>query len=318
MPRRRKTEIGPAVALAERGAKRRKTGKLGDNRVEQTTLKRYRQHALWFWQWCVAFGYAYLGTWSDLDSCCADYIEFLWDANQNLSLATDTLSSLQHFLHRRGELKHSWSLITVWRLKEPPCRAPPMSKVTALAMAAQLAFLMSLPGPALGVLLGFFGLLRTGEIFKLTTKDIVFKPDLAGMILNLGSTKGGKRKGVTEFVVIDDMVTVWAAFFWLKGRHPDASVIDCTPAVWRKLFSAVLAALKLTALDLRPYSLRRGGATCMFTETGSLALTVERGRWKHTRTAQLYLVEGALALQNTTLHPHTSAALSQLASRWTF
>ena len=193
-----------------------------------------------------------------------------------------------------------------------------MDFLLSMCLAAHMAFIMSLPGPALGILLGFFGLLRTGEIFKLTSKDIVFKPDRSGLILNLGSTKGGKRKGVTEFVVIDEMTTVWAAYIWIQGRHPDAAIIDCTPAVWRRLFSAVLTALKLVSLELRPYSLRRGGATCMFTETGSLSLTVERGRWKHSRTAQLYLVEGALALQNTTLHPDTSAALAQLASPWTF
>ena len=43
------------MALAERGAKRQRTGKLGDNRVELAPLKRYKQHAVWFWQWacCV-------------------------------------------------------------------------------------------------------------------------------------------------------------------------------------------------------------------------------------------------------------------------
>ena len=154
-----------------------------------------------------------------------------------------------------------------------------MSRVCALAPAAHLVFVMQHPGPAVGVLLGFFGLLGTGKKIKLRTKDVFFKPDKAGMVLNLGGTKGGKQKGVTEYVVVDDVTTMWAVLYWLQGRHPEALFVDCAPAVWRKLFIAAIAALNLGSPDLRPYSLRRGGATDMFTSTGSLALAMGRGRW---------------------------------------
>ena len=124
MPRRRTAEVEPAVALDARAARRRNIGALRQNRVDANTYKRYAIHAVWFHRWCLILGHSHLETLCGLDTACGDYIEFLWGANQNLSLATGTLSALQHFLHERGTNTQRWSLIAVWRSTEPPCRAP--------------------------------------------------------------------------------------------------------------------------------------------------------------------------------------------------
>ena len=42
----------------------------------------------------------------------------------------------------------------------------------------------------------------------------------------------------------------------------------------------------------RPYSLRRGGATNLFGESGSLDTMAERGRWASVPTARRYIDDG--------------------------
>ena len=194
MPRRAKADIEPVEALETRAAKRRRMGTLRASRVEAATAARYYMHVYWFHAWCALQGYAVLDSWEQLDATCGDYLGFLWDANQNLSLAADTLSGLQHLLEKRHGLQNSWALLTVWRNKEPPCRAPPMSEKVALAIAAHWAFIQQLPGPAIGVSLAFYGFLRIGEVFKLVVADIIFAGDMKSIIVNLGQTKGGKEK----------------------------------------------------------------------------------------------------------------------------
>ena len=53
-----------------------------------------------------------------------------------------------------------------------------------------------------------------------------------------------------------------------------------------------MEALNLCALNFRPYSLRRGGATHWFSKHGSLDRVIVLGRWQAHRTARIYLNEG--------------------------
>ena len=218
-----------------RQAKRREIGALKANRVAETTAVRYYKHVYWYWIWMAMNGIGSVDNWEQMDAICSDYIEFLWDANQNLSMAADTLSGLQHVLMTRGKLPISWGFLTIWRSKEPPSRAPPMSELMALAIAAQWAFVQGNAGPAVGILLAFYGFLRVGEMFKLISANVIFAADMSSLVLNLGETKGGKRKGVLESVVIDDSVTVWATWLWLRSRPATAPIIEVSPHVWRRL-----------------------------------------------------------------------------------
>ena len=42
----------------------------------------------------------------------------------------------------------------------------------------------------------------------------------------------------------------------------------------------------------KPYSLRRGGATAYFRASGSMELTLERGRWSSARVGRIYINDG--------------------------
>eukprot|EP00974_Lingulodinium_polyedra_P066337 6420212-Lingulodinium_polyedra.AAC.1 len=56
---------------------------------------------------------------------------------------------------------------------------------------------------ALCVLLGFHGLLRTGELLALQWQDVACDLVTATAFVNLGFTKSGKRRGQREAVRID-------------------------------------------------------------------------------------------------------------------
>ena len=60
----------------------------------------------------------------------------------------------------------------------------------------------------------------------------------------------------------------------------------------RKTFVDTLESLGFTSLNLRPYSLRRGGATFQFRQEGSFDRLMVHGRWQALRTTRLYINEG--------------------------
>ena len=69
--------------------------------------------------------------------------------------------------------------------------------------------------------------------------------------------------------------------------------------------------LNLTELALRPYSLRRGGATFFFQHHGSFDKLLLQGRWAAAKTARIYLNEGLAQLSemqvpNSRLRTYTS------------
>ena len=69
---------------------------------------------------------------------------------------------------------------------------------------------------------------------------------------------------------------------------PGDRICHCSQAHFRKAFDAAKLTLGFCA-DIKPYSLRRGGATEFFRSTGSMAKTMERGRWSEMKTARIYV-----------------------------
>ena len=58
------------------------------------------------------------------------------------------------------------------------------------------------------LLLGFYGMLRTGEIHDLRASQILCEPGQSTIVMSLGLTKGGKRQGAAESAVIGYDVVV--------------------------------------------------------------------------------------------------------------
>ena len=70
----------------------------------------------------------------------------------------------------------------------------------------------------------------------------------------------------------------------------------------------------LTEMEYKPYSLRRGGATDLWTRAGNLDRLVVRGRWGNAITARQYVNEAAAALATVRLPKATRFALEHHAA----
>ena len=83
------------------------------------------------------------------------------------------------------------------------------------------------------------------------------------------------------------------------------------PYQYRTLFAKYCRKLKLQAVGLRPYSIRRGGATFLFQASAPMAVTQERGQWTSQHTCRIYVTEARQQLQEMRLGASQVALLSK-------
>jgi integrase len=155
---------------------------------------------------------------------------------------------------------------------------------------------MKQPMFRVGLLLGFFGILRTGEICKLLVKDIYLGKEPPTVVVNLGLTKAGARQGSAEIVTISNKFFVGIVQAALLGKKPGDPLFPTGSGQFRNLFHSVIQKLHLQHWGFKPYSLRRGGATDHFRKFGSLSSTVVKGRWSSAKMARIYLNDGLATL----------------------
>ena len=226
---------------------------------------------------------------SQLCEAASEWVEFLYADGERKGLASDGLAGLQYYLPQcQGKLKLAWKLVKakVWQEIDPPMRVFPLSPVVVLGMAG-LAAAIKLPEVAAGLLVCFDGILRSGEFYQLRVSDVTFYSERAA--LRLGLTKGGKRTGREEMVIINSR---WAVR-WLRhacaGKRGSQLVLDKGSPFFRKWFKILLSEFRLDDLHINIYSLRRWGATWDFLEHQSMERTLLRGRWASTSSARMYL-----------------------------
>ena len=230
-----------------------------------------------------------------LDPLVCEYLEHLWSSGAGRALASDTVAGLQDFDPKvRHKLPGSWRLLKTWAVNEVPNRAPPLPEHVVHAMCGWACFHQHYSF-ATSLLVGFYGMLRTGEILNIKRSDFVEDPGQRKILLALGLTKAGKRVGAAESIILGFDVVVKVVHHWItvaKGR----AALTPSPAKWRFLFNQCLEHLKITAFGFRPYSLRRGGATFWFSKHHSLDRLLIDGRWQAAKTARIYLNEGLSVL----------------------
>ena len=233
-----------------------------------------------------------LGT--NVDEQVAQWVEAKYSEGESITLISDALCGLQHYSNGlKGQLAHSWRLFKVWRKVEKPKQAPPLPLPFLLAMVARALELHKLE-LALCLILGFWGMLRTGEILDLRPQQILIgKRDI---VLRLGLTKTGLRQAVDENVLITD-AAAWLICNSYLDTTPSSTqrIWNETPAAFRSEFKQLVTFFKLSA-TFKPYSLRRGGATHDFRSHGLMEHTRLRGRWSTTSAARQYVQEGLSAL----------------------
>ena len=286
----------------ERIRVRQALGPLRNLTVQPQTRVRYQAARQQFYQFLSENALSIPTTNLALDALLGEYLEHLWMSGEGRGKAADTLAEFQDLQpHTKGHLGLSWRLLKTWHVNEIPCRAPPLPEVCIQAMVGWSIFKEDYAF-GLSILVGFYGLLRTGELLDLKSRHVFIASANKPAVLSLGWTKGGKRMGAAESVTISFQLALLWLRVWTKKAMPESFL--CPPAAhWRAKFAERLRDLDLIALSFRPYSLRRGGATYWFSKHGSLDRVVVLGRWQAQRTARIYINEGLATMAELTL-PH--------------
>ena len=279
----------------DRIAVRKRLGPLQSLTVQSRTKERYANARKKIYAFLHHEGFVIPHKRQDLDVLLSEFIEHLWSSGEGRSLANDAVAGLQDKDPRlRGLLPSSWRLLKTWSLNEIPNRAPPIPEKVLHAMVGyaiqsnNLAFGVSL-------LVGFYCMLRTGELLALRSDHISMSKPSSVAVLSLGLTKGGKRQGASESATLGVLDALWLLWKWKKANKMTAALCPA-PHKWRSLFSETLHALKLDSFGFRPYSLRRGGATHWFRHHGSFDKLLVQGRWAAPKTAKIYINEGLAIL----------------------
>ena len=280
---------------ATRQAQRRQLGPLRQLTVQSKTRARYDKAIEKYRNYLREENRSFPKDAAWQDYLLSQYIEHLWETGEGRALACDSVAAVQDFYpFLRGHLPGAWRLLKTWSTNELPNRAPPLPIDALHTMVGQSLF-EDTPLFALSLLLGFHGLLRTGELLEIRKNHVSQAGPRSPAVISLGLTKSGKRAGAAESVTIREEETLRRLWQWLMT--PDAPSLLCgTAHHWRKAFNDCLAACNLQAYDFRPYSLRRGGATMYFGKHGSLDRLLVQGRWASSKTARIYINEGLAVL----------------------
>lgn len=235
---------------------------------------------------------------AELDSAVAEWVELCWEDGDGESLYTvgNALSGL-HFYEplTKRKIPTAWRLFANWKKMAWPVRAPPITRDIILSMAY---YAICHDDIFFGCLLclGFFTLLRTGELLNLRGSDLLVNSRQAIPIVSLKDTKTRKRTAANEMVTTDGQFTVLvvqAAHDVLVAWNAlSRRLWEFSGQAFRRHFDLYLRKFKLQSLGLRPYSMRRGGATWLVQCTGSMEIALLKGRWASQRVARIYIADG--------------------------
>jgi hypothetical protein len=228
----------------------------------------------------------------DLDTSLSDYICELWDDGASKSEAANVLSGIGKFVPGcKKSFPTAWALFTTWGRHELPDRAAPLPIDLLKAMVAHSFHEDDDCGFATLTLLSFHCLLRISEGLNLRGMDICFGDEEA--VLNLGYTKGGKRRGEKEFVTCSDPLLLSWLRRVMSRKEPGDRLFNLDYNRYRRMFTDKLQTFGAGNLNFKTHSLRRGGTTFEFKSHGSYDIICQRGRWTSSRTARLYITEAA-------------------------
>ena len=276
-------------------AVRKKLGSLQSLTVQSRTKKRYEAARQAFYAFLKKNHLVLPKKREELDPLVSEFIEDLWSSGEGRSKANDAVAGLQDLDPKlRGFLPASWRLLKTWSQNEVPNRAPPLPEDVLQAMVGH-ALHNNRESFALSLLLGFYCMLRTGELLGLASQHISMNSPKQVAVISLGLTKGGKRQGALESATLGVVDVLHLLFKWKKRQKPNTPLCPA-PHKGRALFSAPVDALGLSNFGFRPYSLRRGGATHWFRHHGSFDKLLIQGRWAAQKTAKVYINEGLAIL----------------------
>lgn len=156
----------------ERAKQRQNLGTLKQLAIQPQTHKRYQAARERFFAYLSENHLELPRCIPAFDDLLSDYVEHLWASGEGRALASDSVAAMQDAEPRlKGSLQGTWRLLKTWHTNEVPNRAPPLPEAV---LEATLGWCLFHEDYAFGVslLLGFYGLLRTGELLSVCNHHI--------------------------------------------------------------------------------------------------------------------------------------------------
>ena len=261
---------------------------LRDHLISRVCLRRYHTAVLEFYHLCLSyFGYN-ADTFDDLDSQASFILEIFWQDFRTKAEAANLLCGLQHVLNRRRILTGSWRLYQCWDRVEKPRRSTPLPLQVLTALCGVLVA-DGHPHVAFCLSLSFAGMLRTCEYLRLCWEDL--NSDGCRITIALADTKIGVRRGLMEYVTVDDTFLA-TTLVRLQGAGLRGRMLESSERSFRQLWATSLRRLLLPEKLFQPYSIRRGGATASWIASRNISSVLFAGRWSNSATARAYVLEG--------------------------
>jgi integrase len=258
--------------------------------ISPATTRRYKIAVHRFFVWRKSAGHSAVSSLAQLDQLGGEYLNFLWQDDSPLYWAGDFVSGLKRLYPAcKRHLDTTKLYYDNWVKVTPRRRAFPFTLDLIRGVAA-LALIDGQPRLAGAFLVCFAGLLRVAEVMHLKQEDVKFLNPRV-VVLLLPESKGAKRKGQTESVMIRDPTLVKILAFCVKTCGSDGLVFGGTYRAFAKALIEFAAVFGLKHPNLTPHGLRRGGATWHFGRFLSYDKTQAHGRWAQARTAKLYIDE---------------------------
>ena len=197
-----------------------------------------------------------------------------------LSLVKHAILGCQHvFPQLRGSLSTTWGNLKVWEEERSSQLRPPLPvPILLCAVGLSRAHAVTSRDSRLGmdwtlfsVLLeiGFFCLLRPGELLRLRHKDIAMPSSFVlceqHVAFKIVSPKNRRQFGDNQFVLLKNRNCI----AWLKKIHlpsEDKPLWIHSPRVFANMMKQIMRELGVDTCNFTPASLRPGGAQCIIAQ----------------------------------------------------
>lgn len=241
------------------------------------------------------------------DETLASFVNHMHTLNEKKSLrvAKHAVLFIQICRPRLGKhLQNTWSALRSWEEVQPSrLRAPlPVALLVALICQARdiawkaeswkLEHMWYSFAALLG--LGFFSLLRPGELLALTVGDISLPNSLSlgssHLVVRIKTPKNSRQMGLNQFSSVQHPHVVnWISWLVSTKERANDKLWPFSPQKFRQLFQLVCSKLKLPARVFSPASLRAGGATWLVDEGCEIQRVRFLGRWVNLRSLEHYV-----------------------------
>ena len=236
-----------------------------------------------------------------LDASLAEFVNYCQHHKVQLWLVRHSVLYIQtQWRNLRHCLPRAWDCISSWSSELPTSNRKPVPHKMLLALSV-VALSWGYEGNQWSRLLiifsvlvriGFFSMLRTGELLRLRVVDIcVDATEQGNVVIGIRKPKNRKFMGRNQFALLEDRGTI-AWLKWLIADLPsDCPLWPSNAAIFRSMFRRILSRIGLDDNLLTAGCLRPGGVTFAVLEGMEVARVKFRARWKSEASLAAYIQE---------------------------